>query len=33
MAAIFADDIYRCIFVYKKNCILIKISLTIVLGS
>ena len=30
MAAILADDIFRCIFVNEKFCILIKISLKIV---
>ena len=27
MAAIFVDDIFRCIFVYENRCILIQISL------
>ena len=31
IAAFFADDIFRCIFVNEKFCILIKISLKFVL--
>ena len=30
MAAILADDIFRCILVYEKLCILIKISMKFV---
>ena len=30
MSAILADDIYKCIFVNEKFCILIKISLMFV---
>ena len=30
MAAIFADNIFRCIFVNEKFCILVKISLQFV---